>query len=163
MVATANRPKIRFRRLIRSPRQVPVGGMLSSVRRVGRAKLHSSVLQSVARIGAVGSWTHLGPSAPGITHVSIERPGHGAVTILQDGTWLPAYGVVLAARKEERMSSTVIPCLRYRDAPRMIAWLCDAFGFTRRAVYEDDQGGIAHAQLALGLGLIMLGSAREGD
>ena len=61
------------------------------------------------------------------------------------------------------MSSTVIPCLRYRDAPRMIAWLCDAFGFTRHAVYEDGQGGIAHAQLALGLGLIMLGSAREGD
>src|SRR5262249_37520982 len=88
---------------------------------------------------------------------------YNGYVLIQDGTWLPAYGVVLAARKEERMSSTVIPCLRYRDAPRMIAWLCDAFGFTRHAVYEDDQGGVAHAQLALGLGLIMLGSAREGD
>jgi uncharacterized glyoxalase superfamily protein PhnB len=37
------------------------------------------------------------------------------------------------------MSSTVIPCLRYRDAPHMIGWLCDTFGFKRHAVYEDGQ------------------------
>ena len=30
--------------------------------------------------------------------------------------------------------STVIPCLRYRDAKRMIGWLCDAFGFRAQAV-----------------------------
>jgi uncharacterized glyoxalase superfamily protein PhnB len=65
--------------------------------------------------------------------------------------------------EEVKMSSTVIPCLRYRDAPRMIGWLCDIFGFKRHAVYEDGQGGIAHAQLTLGPGMIMLGSAREGD
>jgi uncharacterized glyoxalase superfamily protein PhnB len=59
--------------------------------------------------------------------------------------------------------SSVIPCLRYRDARRMIAWLQDAFGFQPQAVYEDDRGGIAHAQLTLGSGMIMLGSAREGD
>jgi hypothetical protein len=61
------------------------------------------------------------------------------------------------------MSSTVIPCLRYRDAPRMIEWLCSAFGFKRHLVVDDDQGGIAHAQLTLGSGMIMLGSARTGD
>jgi uncharacterized glyoxalase superfamily protein PhnB len=61
------------------------------------------------------------------------------------------------------MSSTVIPCLRYRDAPRMIEWLCSAFGFKRHLVVDDDQGGIAHAQLILGPGMIMLGSARSGD
>jgi len=61
------------------------------------------------------------------------------------------------------MSSTVIPCLRYRDAPRMIEWLCSAFGFKRHLVVDDDQGGIAHAQLTLGPGMIMLGSARSGD
>jgi uncharacterized glyoxalase superfamily protein PhnB len=59
------------------------------------------------------------------------------------------------------MSSTVIPCLRYNDAPRMIEWLCDVFGFARNAVYEDSNGGIAHAQLTLGPGMIMLGSARD--
>ena len=57
--------------------------------------------------------------------------------------------------------ATVIPTLRYRDAPRMFDWLCSAFGFARHAVYEDGQGGIAHAQLTLGHGMIMLGSARD--
>lgn len=53
--------------------------------------------------------------------------------------------------------------MRYRDAKRMIAWLQEAFGFEPQAVYEDDRGGVAHAQLTLGSGMIMLGSAREGD
>ena len=57
--------------------------------------------------------------------------------------------------------STVIPCLSYRDAPRMIDWLCDAFGFRRHAVHEDGAGGISHAELTLGNGMIMLGSERE--
>jgi uncharacterized glyoxalase superfamily protein PhnB len=67
------------------------------------------------------------------------------------------------ASSEPIMSSTIIPCLRYRDAPRMIEWLCSAFGFKRHLVVDDDQGGIAHAQLTLGPGMIMLGSARSGD
>jgi uncharacterized glyoxalase superfamily protein PhnB len=61
------------------------------------------------------------------------------------------------------MSRTVIPTLRYRDALRMVSWLCDVFGFARHAVYEDGQGGIAHAQLTLGSGMIMLGSARDDE
>lgn len=56
---------------------------------------------------------------------------------------------------------TIIPTMRYRDAARMIEWLCDAFGFVRHAVYEDGAGGIAHAQLTHGSGMIMLGSARD--
>ena len=54
--------------------------------------------------------------------------------------------------------STVIPTLRYRDAHAAIAFLCDAFGFERRAVYEGDDGRVAHAELVLGGGMIMLGS-----
>ncbi len=57
--------------------------------------------------------------------------------------------------------STIIPCLTYRDAPRMLAWLCDAFGLQRHAVYEDGAGGISHAELTLGRGMIMLGSERQ--
>ena len=58
----------------------------------------------------------------------------------------------------------VIPGLRYRDAPAAIEWLCRAFGFSRHLVVADDDGGIAHAQLVLGNGMIMLGSYRdEGD
>ena len=58
--------------------------------------------------------------------------------------------------------STVIPCLRYRDAPAANEWLCRAFGFKEHLVVHDDQGGIAHSQLGFGNGMIMLGSVR-GD
>ena len=61
------------------------------------------------------------------------------------------------------MSSTVIPCLRYRDAPRMMEWLCETFGFKKQAVYESAPGEIAHAQLTLGSGMIMLGSEGKSD
>ncbi len=61
------------------------------------------------------------------------------------------------------MSSIIIPCLRYRAAPRMIVWLCDTFGFERHLVVDDGMGGISHAQLALGSGMIMLGSKRSGE
>ena len=54
--------------------------------------------------------------------------------------------------------STVIPCLRYRDALKMIDWLCAAFGFEKHAVYADGDT-VHHAQLAFGNGMIMLGSA----
>jgi uncharacterized glyoxalase superfamily protein PhnB len=59
------------------------------------------------------------------------------------------------------VTSAIIPCLRYRDAPAAIDWLCRAFGFERHAVYPDDTGGIAHAQLVLGRAMVMLGSARD--
>ena len=58
---------------------------------------------------------------------------------------------------------TTIPCLRYRDAPAMIDWLCSTFGFERHLVVPDDAGGIAHAQLAFGNGMVMLGSQRAND
>jgi uncharacterized glyoxalase superfamily protein PhnB len=67
----------------------------------------------------------------------------------------------LTGSKEAVMSSTVIPTLRYRNAPEMIDWLCETFGFARHLVVEDGNGGIAHAQLTLGPGMIMLGSARD--
>lgn len=55
-------------------------------------------------------------------------------------------------------SSSIIPCLRYRNAPKAIDWLCEVFGFARQAVYANPDGTIAHAQLVLGGGMIMLGS-----
>lgn len=58
-------------------------------------------------------------------------------------------------------TATVIPTLRYRDAPAAIDWLCEAFGFEKHLVVPDDDGGIAHAQLVFGNGMIMLGSARD--
>jgi uncharacterized glyoxalase superfamily protein PhnB len=59
-----------------------------------------------------------------------------------------------------RGKSTVIPALRYRDAPAAIEWLCQAFGFEKHAVYPNSDGSIAHAQLIFGDGgMVMLGSA----
>jgi uncharacterized glyoxalase superfamily protein PhnB len=54
-------------------------------------------------------------------------------------------------------TATVIPCLRYRNAPAMIDWLCKAFGFEKHAVYADGDT-VHHAQLTFGNGMIMLGS-----
>ena len=57
--------------------------------------------------------------------------------------------------------ATIIPCLRYRNAPAAIEWLCHAFGFKKQAVYANTDGTIAHAQLTFGNGMIMLGSVSE--
>ena len=59
--------------------------------------------------------------------------------------------------------SSIIPGMRYRDAPAAIDWLCGVLGFERRLVVPNDDGTIAHAQLVLGNGMIMLGSARDGE
>ena len=55
-------------------------------------------------------------------------------------------------------TATIIPCLRYRDAPAAIDWLCRAFGFERHAVYAEDDT-VHHAQLVFGNGMVMPGSA----
>lgn len=55
----------------------------------------------------------------------------------------------------------VIPTMRYRDAAAAIDWLCRAFGFSRHLVVPAGDGGVAHAQLTLGNGMIMLGDARD--
>ena len=57
--------------------------------------------------------------------------------------------------------SPVIPTMRYRDAPAAINWLCGVLGFSRHLVVPGEDGAVAHAQLVLGDGMIMLGSARD--
>ena len=53
---------------------------------------------------------------------------------------------------------TMVPGLRYEDAPAAIEWLCQAFGFEATLVAPgEEEGTIAHAQLAIGNGMIMLG------
>lgn len=60
--------------------------------------------------------------------------------------------------------SPLIPCLRYRDAPKAIEWLCSTFGFEAQLVVPGDDGIINHAQLRLGTSMLMLGSVqREGE
>ena len=59
--------------------------------------------------------------------------------------------------------SPVIPSMRYVDAPAAIEWLCSVLGFSKHLVVAFEDGAIAHAQLVLGDGMIMLGSARDDD
>ncbi|GAA0903436.1 VOC family protein [Virgisporangium ochraceum] len=56
---------------------------------------------------------------------------------------------------------SIYPTLRYDDAKAAIRFLVDAFGFTEKSVMENDDGTIAHAELAWpGGGLVMLGQRR---
>jgi uncharacterized glyoxalase superfamily protein PhnB len=59
------------------------------------------------------------------------------------------------------MAPNIYPALGYRDAKRAIAWLCEAFGFEERVVYQSEDRDVAHAELSLGPGIIMLGSASD--
>ena len=59
--------------------------------------------------------------------------------------------------------SPVIPSMRYRDAAAAIDWLCGVLGFSRHLIVPGEGGTIAHAQLTLGDGMIMLGSERDDD
>jgi uncharacterized glyoxalase superfamily protein PhnB len=56
--------------------------------------------------------------------------------------------------------STVIPSLRYRDAHAAIAWLVRVLGFHAQAVFD---GTVAHAQLTVGSGMVMLGSGSNSS
>jgi uncharacterized glyoxalase superfamily protein PhnB len=51
--------------------------------------------------------------------------------------------------------------MHYRDASAAIEWLCDVFGFEKHAVHRGKGKTILHAELTLGSGMIMLGSARK--
>jgi uncharacterized glyoxalase superfamily protein PhnB len=56
-----------------------------------------------------------------------------------------------------RISSSPV----YAEAAKAIDWLCKAFGFEVRLKVEADNGKIAHSELVLGNGLIMVGDAEK--
>lgn len=58
---------------------------------------------------------------------------------------------------------TVFPFLRYHDAPAALDWLEKTFGFERLMVAPGPDGTVAHAQMAIGAGVIMLSSAGGDD
>ncbi|MET8503962.1 VOC family protein [Streptomyces sp. NPDC004787] len=57
----------------------------------------------------------------------------------------------------------ICPALRYEDAHAAVKQLTEAFGFTAHAVYEAEDGRIAHAELRFGNGMVMLGSTGTGS
>ncbi|MPZ21955.1 MAG: glyoxalase [Dehalococcoidia bacterium] len=56
---------------------------------------------------------------------------------------------------------TIFPAIRYRDAAAAIEWLERAFGFRRLMVVPGEDGAVMHAELKLGNGVVMLGTADE--
>ena len=57
--------------------------------------------------------------------------------------------------------ATIVPCLRYRNAPAAIEWLCENFGFETHLVVPGENGVIEHAELSFGNGMIMLSSVKD--
>lgn len=63
-------------------------------------------------------------------------------------------------------ATAVWPCLTFRDAHAMVAFLTEAFGFEKRAVYtrDDDPGVVEHGELRWPAGGgVMFGSAGKDD
>ncbi|MYM21798.1 glyoxalase [Duganella sp. FT135W] len=58
---------------------------------------------------------------------------------------------------------SVIPCIRYRDAPAAIEWLRGTFGFDVQFVVPSEDGLVAHAQLRFGNGMVMLSSTFDTE
>ena len=52
--------------------------------------------------------------------------------------------------------SGVIPMLSYADGPAAMDWLAKAFGFVETQRWLDDDGRLAHGEMAVNHGLIML-------
>jgi uncharacterized glyoxalase superfamily protein PhnB len=57
----------------------------------------------------------------------------------------------------------IFPALRYENAPAAIAWLGKAFGFEKKFVVPGENDSVMHAELRLGSGMIMMGSAGKPD
>ncbi len=68
-----------------------------------------------------------------------------------------------AAKSGNGTRPNLYPALRFRDERGAMDWLERAFGFTRHAVYSDDDGNLVHAELKLGPGILMLGSPPEDE
>lgn len=57
----------------------------------------------------------------------------------------------------------IIPALQYKDAPKAIEWFCEVLGFEKKLVVPAGEQGIAHAQLTLGSGMVMVSSFSDTE
>ena len=55
----------------------------------------------------------------------------------------------------------IFPVFRYQNAPAALTWLVKAFGFTKCMEVPGSDGTIAHAEIRLGPGIVMVGSRRD--
>jgi uncharacterized glyoxalase superfamily protein PhnB len=54
------------------------------------------------------------------------------------------------------MEQQIIPMLSYENGVAMMDWLCNAFGFTEKTKWLDDNGRLTHGEIAIGENIIML-------
>jgi PhnB protein len=55
----------------------------------------------------------------------------------------------------------VTPYLYYKDSAAALDFLTRVFGFTEKVRMPDDSGGVAHAEIEFGDGVVMFGTPRE--
>lgn len=63
----------------------------------------------------------------------------------------------------DNAAAGISPGVRYRDERAAMEWLQEAFGFERHAIHENPDGTIAHAELRLGGGILMIGSGPDTE
>lgn len=59
-------------------------------------------------------------------------------------------------------TQAVVPMMSYEDGVAAMDWLVNAFGFTERTRWLDDDGRLTHGELVAGGGLIMLAGGPPG-
>jgi len=69
----------------------------------------------------------------------------------------------MTTTQQQTKISSMIPCLRYRDARAAIDWLTRAFGLTEAMVVAGSDDVIQHAELTWDNGMVMLGSEPATD
>ena len=57
---------------------------------------------------------------------------------------------------------SIFPALRYRNGSAAVEWLGRVLGFEKHLVVPGPEGNVAHAEMKLGPGVIMLGSGKHG-
>lgn len=61
------------------------------------------------------------------------------------------------------LAPNIFPALKYNDGPAAVDWLTRVFGFEELMVVPGPGGTVAHAELRLGPGVVMVGSTRPHD
>jgi uncharacterized glyoxalase superfamily protein PhnB len=67
------------------------------------------------------------------------------------------------AKSTQSAALNIYQYLRYSDPDAALGWLASAFGFQERTVFRDPDGNVAHAEMALGPGVVILGPANDGE
>lgn len=60
-------------------------------------------------------------------------------------------------------TGNIMPALQYKDAHKAIEWFCRVLGFEKKLVVPVGERGVAHAQLTLGSGMIMVSSFTDSE